>query len=216
MSLAPSPSGRVEPNVSRLPPPRVRPSRPSAPGRSRRCCRCGPDCSRSKSMPPPAGTYDGENSRSVNFPVPPGSSALRRGPSRPRISHSSRATDEPAHLQARTPAHCERRRSYEAVSGRHAGHGVLQQRAPAGQAPGARTVTRPAGRNKREGERSGDPDAAGPVTESTTPRGACATRHPLIRDVRCQRLEGHPGKHRATLGPHDRLLEWSEEEQKAG
>lgn len=78
-------------------------------------------------------------------------------------------------------------------------------------------MTRPAGGDTRKSERPGGPGTtAAPVTESTTPRGACATRHPLIRDVRCQRLEGHPGKHRATLGPHDRLLEWSEEGQRAG
>lgn len=49
-----------------------------------------------------------------------------------------------------------------------------------------------------------------------TPKAACAERHPLFEDVRCQRLRGHPGPHRASIGTAEKVLEWADREKIAG
>jgi hypothetical protein len=41
---------------------------------------------------------------------------------------------------------------------------------------------------------------------------ACAAAHPLLEDVRCERLRGHPGKHGAYLNAPsaEMVLEWDD------
>jgi hypothetical protein len=41
----------------------------------------------------------------------------------------------------------------------------------------------------------------------------CEAAHPLLEDVRCERLQGHPGKHGAYLNAPsaEMVLEWSDE-----
>lgn len=60
--------------------------------------------------------------------------------------------------------------------------------------------------------------AHGPETQQPRrlPRTTCNQRHPLLEDVRCQRLHGHPAKHAANVDAPDpdMAVEWENEEQR--
>lgn len=48
------------------------------------------------------------------------------------------------------------------------------------------------------------------------PRTTCNQRHPLLEDVRCQRLSGHPARHAASVDAPDRdmAVEWDDDAQR--
>lgn len=50
------------------------------------------------------------------------------------------------------------------------------------------------------------------------PGPTCGGPHPLIQDVRCQRLRGHPGTHGAYLdaASTEMTVQWADEEERAG
>ena len=45
------------------------------------------------------------------------------------------------------------------------------------------------------------------------PFGICESRHPLLEDLQCQRLKGHPGRHGAAVDSSstELTLEWTGE-----
>lgn len=55
--------------------------------------------------------------------------------------------------------------------------------------------------------------AAG-VPEPELDDALCLSAHPLLEDVRCQRLQGHPGKHGAEVETRSAeiYLEWANED----
>jgi hypothetical protein len=62
-------------------------------------------------------------------------------------------------------------------------------------------------------------DHASRLNELTAQRApsACGARHPLLREVWCERLRGHPGRHGAVADTEtaELTLEWNEEEEAA-
>lgn len=48
-------------------------------------------------------------------------------------------------------------------------------------------------------------------TDESAPPGICASRHPLLEDLQCQRLKGHPGQHGAAVesSSTELTMEWS-------
>lgn len=46
----------------------------------------------------------------------------------------------------------------------------------------------------------------------------CGRVHPLLEDVRCQRLRGHPGRHGAYLdtASAEATVQWDDDEERAG
>lgn len=47
------------------------------------------------------------------------------------------------------------------------------------------------------------------------PKGVCRASHPLLADVRCGRLTGHPGRHEAEASQGVNVT-WGEPEEKTG
>lgn len=49
-------------------------------------------------------------------------------------------------------------------------------------------------------------------------RPTCGYAHPLLENVRCQRLKGHPGRHGAYMdAPSTEVtMQWDEEQERAG
>ncbi len=46
-----------------------------------------------------------------------------------------------------------------------------------------------------------------------SPAGICQSRHPLLEDLQCQRLMGHPGRHGAAVESTstELAMEWTDE-----
>lgn len=54
--------------------------------------------------------------------------------------------------------------------------------------------------------------------DRTPPLAVCAAAHPLLEDVYCQRLRGHPGQHAANAESQSVgvFVRWSDREARAG
>jgi hypothetical protein len=51
--------------------------------------------------------------------------------------------------------------------------------------------------------------------DKKSPRGVCSASHPLLAEVRCGRLTGHPGRHEAETTEGVGVA-WGETEETAG
>jgi hypothetical protein len=63
-----------------------------------------------------------------------------------------------------------------------------------------------------EASETGATDPRSGVLE-TRPSAMCESRHPLLEDLQCQRLKGHPGKHGAAVDSSstELTMEWTSE-----
>lgn len=54
------------------------------------------------------------------------------------------------------------------------------------------------------------------VEPSREPRATCSQRHPLLEDVRCQRLTGHPGEHGAFVesASSELTVRWANDQER--
>jgi hypothetical protein len=50
-----------------------------------------------------------------------------------------------------------------------------------------------------------------PARLESAPAGICTSRHPLLEDLQCQRLKGHPGRHGAAAesSSTELTMEWT-------
>lgn len=60
-----------------------------------------------------------------------------------------------------------------------------------------------------------DPSPEPSPTTGDRTDASCAEKHPLVREVECQRLRGHPGAHRAWLESRrsEVSFEWPRQER---
>lgn len=56
------------------------------------------------------------------------------------------------------------------------------------------------------------------ANEEKAPWGVCLVPHPLLDDILCQRLQGHPGAHGAEVetSSAEIYLEWAADEEQVG